>query len=66
MLENVTIQRTQKFSDVSLNSVKCSSSVVSKKIAIECGIAFSELHLHVVFLKKSSVGILQENILGNK
>ena len=48
MLEKVTMQRTPQFADFSLlseNPAKCSACVVSLKIAIECGIAFSEIHL---------------------
>ena len=48
MLENVTMQRTQQFPDFSLltkNPVKYSACVVSQKIAIECGIALSEIRL---------------------
>jgi len=46
--------------------VGCSTRVVSQKIAIECGIAFSEIRL---FLENPTLEfheIWHENTLGNK
>ena len=67
MLEKVTMQRTPQFADFSLkNPVKYSACVVSLKIAIECRIAFSKIHL---FLANHSLGfneVWHENTLGNK
>ena len=62
------MQRLQQFSAFSLltkNSVKCSTCVVSRNNAIECGIALSEIRL---FLEKHSIEfhkIWHENTCGS-
>ena len=62
---SLRMQRTAQFAKLS-NPVKCSACVVSLKIAIECGIAFSEMRLflenHLLELNE----IWHENTLENK
>ena len=50
------------------NPVKCNACVVSKKVATECGIAFSEIRLHVFLDNHSSEfqEIWHKNTLQNK
>ena len=66
MLEKVTMQRTPQFADFSLLSKEPSACVVSKKIAIECGIAFLEIRLFLENHLLEFNEIWHKNTLGNK